>query len=152
MRLIRELLLLTCLLLGLILALIINVAFSFRELKTKPPEQKEIVIRKSLRQIQNQWGKQLFKDNCAGCHNRNMHDNSMGPALGGVRERWKNNDTDIYDFIRNSQAVIQGGDEYAKKLFEKWEIELPPFSNLNDEEIEAVLDYIDEQYDRLKKY
>ena len=35
-----------------------------------------------------QKGKDLFKNNCAACHNRDMQSNLTGPALGGVQERW----------------------------------------------------------------
>ena len=52
-------------------------------------------------------GKVLFKTNCAQCHNRNMKDDLTGPALAGVRERWKDfPKEDLYNWIRNSQKLI----------------------------------------------
>ncbi len=149
MRLVRELLLLTYLLIFAILALIINLSFFSHDPKMNAADQKEILIDKPLKPIKNQLGNQLFKANCAACHNRNMRDGLVGPALGGVQERWENNDADIYDFIRNSQVVINSGNDYAKNLFIKWErTQMTSFPNLRDEEIEAILDYIDEQYSR----
>jgi len=91
-------------------------------------------------------GKRLFKINCAQCHNKNMVDDLTGPALKGVKERWLGKEALLYDWIRNSQAVIATGDPYAKELYTKWNKTLMnPFPNLTDEEIEAILEYI-EQY------
>ena len=117
MKLVRELLLLACLLLFSVLALMFNLSF-FSDNSTKESlVQKKVLIDKPFKPIKNQLGKQLFKDNCAACHNRNMKSVLVGPALGGVKERWKNNDANIYDFIRNSEAVINSGNNYAKNLF-----------------------------------
>jgi len=133
----------------LIVALMINLSFFSHLSIQKSVEQNEIAIKQEPKPIKNQKGKQIFKNNCAACHNRNMQDGLIGPALGGVRERWKDNDANIYDFIRNPQAVIKSGNGYAKNLFKKWTPnEMPPFLNLKDEEIEAILDYIDEIYYR----
>ncbi|HRW76688.1 MAG TPA: cytochrome c, partial [Saprospiraceae bacterium] len=65
-------------------------------------------------------GKQLFKANCAQCHNRNMKDNLTGPALGGVQERWAGREELLYGWIRNSQSVIASGDPYAVDLYNTW--------------------------------
>jgi len=79
-------------------------------------------------------GKKLFKSNCASCHNRNMRDEMTGPALAGVRSR-----------IRNSAQLIADEDVYALALFKKWDRSvMTAFPNLRDEEIDAMLAYIDE--------
>ncbi len=75
-----------------------------------------------------------------------MQDGLIGLALGGVQKRWENNDANLYDFIRNSQAVIVGGNKYAKDLFKKWDTEMPPFSNLKNKEIDSILNYIEEMH------
>jgi mono/diheme cytochrome c family protein len=148
-RLLRELIFLTLLLIFTIFALLINLSFFSDESSVKATEGKEILVDKPLKPIQNQLGMQLFRNNCAACHNRNMRDGLIGPALGGVRERWIGNEANIYDFVRNSQVVIKSGNAYAKDLFEKWKPNImPPFSNIKDEEIDAILDYIDEQFSR----
>ena len=89
-------------------------------------------------------GKKLFKSNCASCHNRNMRDEMTGPALAGVRSRWEGRETLLYDWIRNSANLIADKDAYALALFEKWDrTAMTAFPNLSDEEIEAMLAYID---------
>jgi len=87
-------------------------------------------------------GAQLFKA-CAVCHHIGKG-RLVGPDLYQVTQRrdreW------LIKFIRNSQEVVQSGDAYAVKLFEEYnKIPMPP-AGLNDEQINAVLDYI-EKYD-----
>ena len=92
-------------------------------------------------------GKQLFKANCAQCHNRNMKDKLTGPALGGVQERWVGKETVLYSWIRNSQAVIASGDPYAVAIYNEWnKVLMNPFPNLTDDEIASILTYVDAVY------
>lgn len=92
-------------------------------------------------------GKQLFKANCAQCHNRNMKDKLTGPALGGVQERWAGKEDVLYAWIRNSQAVIASGDPYAVALYNEWnKVLMNPFPNLTDDDIASTLLYIDAVY------
>ncbi len=90
-------------------------------------------------------GKTLFKNNCASCHNRNMKDKLIGPALGGVEERWSDfPKEDLYSFIRNNRALYAAGHPRAKLLIDKWKLVMNAFPNLKDDEIEAILLYIDD--------
>ena len=92
-------------------------------------------------------GKQLFKANCAQCHNRNMKDNLTGPALGGVQERWAGREELLYAWIRNSQAVIASGDPYAVELYNTWnKVLMNPYPDLTDDEIGSLLAYVDAVY------
>ena len=92
-------------------------------------------------------GKQLFKANCAQCHNRNMKDKLTGPALGGVQERWAGKEDVLYAWIRNSQAVIASGDPYAVALYNEWnKVLMNPFPNLTDDDIASILLYVDAVY------
>ncbi len=95
-----------------------------------------------------QKGKDLFKNNCASCHNRDMQTNLTGPALGGLQERWAAYPrTDLYQWIRNSQALIDAGHPRAQELWNKWKpVIMTPASSLKDEDIEAILTYVEEQY------
>ncbi|WP_373553096.1 cytochrome c [Haliscomenobacter sp.] len=95
-----------------------------------------------------QKGKDLFKNNCASCHNRDMQSNLTGPALGGVQERWAAYPrTDLYQWIRNSQALIDAGHPRAQELWNKWKpVIMTPSSSLKDEDIDAILTYVEEQY------
>ncbi|GAB1398257.1 hypothetical protein MASR1M65_30370 [Saprospiraceae bacterium] len=89
-------------------------------------------------------GKDLFKANCAACHNKNMKDDLTGPALGGVQERWAGREKLLHDWIRNSQAVIGSGDKYANDLYVKWnKSQMNAFPNLTDDDINSLLLYID---------
>lgn len=89
-------------------------------------------------------GKDLFKADCAACHNKNMKDDLTGPALGGVQSRWAGKEKLLHDWIRNSQAVIASGDAYAVALYNKHNKSLmTPFPSLKDEEIENILAYVD---------
>jgi mono/diheme cytochrome c family protein len=90
-------------------------------------------------------GAQLFMP-CKACHNIGTG-KLIGPDLSGVTKRrdkeW------LYRFIKNSQDVVKSGDEYAVKLFEAHnKIPMPPFA-YSDEQIDAVLNYI-ENYDAAK--
>ncbi|CAN5387956.1 c-type cytochrome [soil metagenome] len=86
-------------------------------------------------------GQSLFTNNCAVCHaiDRQL----IGPALQGVTERrpipW------LIAFIRNSQRVIQSGDEYAVNLYNQYnKMQMPAFP-YSDEEIMSILAYIEQE-------
>ncbi len=95
-----------------------------------------------------QDGKALFQNNCASCHAKNMKTNATGPALGGTQERWADYpEADLYSWIRNSQAMIEAGHPRANELWDEWgPTVMTSFQNLKDEEIAAILSYIDEVY------
>lgn len=83
-------------------------------------------------------GEQLFKINCAQCHNPKQ--DFTGPALSGATSRWQDKNL-LHDFVKNSQAVI-AKDAYAKALFTKWNgTIMQPFPQLSAAEIDAILDY-----------
>lgn len=84
-------------------------------------------------------GEELFTSNCKVCHA--VHEQVIGPALKNVYERrtveW------ILNYVPNAQKVIDGGDEYAAKLFEQFNgILMTPFPNLKETDILNVLAYI----------
>jgi mono/diheme cytochrome c family protein len=92
-------------------------------------------------------GKDLFKANCASCHNKNMKDDLTGPALGGVEQRWSGKEKLLYSWIKNSQGVIASGDAYAVALYNKYnKSQMSSFPNLKDEDIASILAYIDAAY------
>lgn len=83
-------------------------------------------------------GQLLFKNNCQVCHE--VHEEKIGPALADVHNRkpveW------IKSFISNSQKVIQGGDEYAVKLYNDYNQTLMTSFDFSDEELNSVIEYI----------
>ena len=88
-------------------------------------------------------GMQLFKNNCGSCHAKNMKAKMTGPALVDVEKRWNGNRENLYAWIKNSQAYLTTGDEYANQLYlEYGESVMTAFPNLKDEEIDAILDYV----------
>jgi len=90
-------------------------------------------------------GKSLFKSNCATCHNKNMKDDLTGPALAGVTERWMAfPKEDLYNWIRNSQKLINEKHPKAMEVGKEWGfVAMTSFPNLSNEDIEAILLYVE---------
>ena len=88
-------------------------------------------------------GEKLFNQNCASCH---FPDKDMtGPALKGARERWIENSSEekLYDWVRNSTAVIESGDAYANQLFSEWGSVMTA-QNVTNEQVDDILAYVEE--------
>ncbi|GAA4450701.1 c-type cytochrome [Rurimicrobium arvi] len=85
-------------------------------------------------------GQALFKANCASCHNP-LKD-ATGPALQGVDKRVPSKEW-LHKWVHNSAGVIASGDKYANDLYNKWgKTAMTAFPNLSDEEIDAVVTYV----------
>jgi len=93
-------------------------------------------------------GKQLFKENCAQCHARNMVDQLTGPALGGIEERWSAFPrADLFRWIRSSQEMIAEKHPRAVLLWAEFQPTIMnDFPNLTDQDIEALLLFIETTY------
>jgi cytochrome c2 len=85
-------------------------------------------------------GKTLFQQNCASCHA--LFKDLTGPGLAGVRQRWSS-EYMLITWIRNWNLAVASGDPYAIKVKDWSAASMMTFS-LSDEEIRAVLAYIDE--------
>jgi cytochrome c551/c552 len=85
-------------------------------------------------------GKTLFQQNCASCHA--LFKDLTGPGLAGVRQRWSSEDM-LITWIRNWNLAVASGDPYATKI-KNWSTASMITFTLSDEEIKAVLAYIDE--------
>lgn len=85
-------------------------------------------------------GEILFKANCASCHK--IDKDFTGPALKGAVQRWGDKKL-MYDFIRNSSAVIREN-AYARQLFEKWNRTMMTPFDLTDAQIDAIINYTEE--------
>lgn len=82
----------------------------------------------------------LFSSKCSMCHAFN--EDKIGPALAGVQQRW-NDKQKLKAFIRNSQAVIAGGDPYATALYAKWnQSAMPSFPELSEQELDELIEYL----------
>lgn len=94
-------------------------------------------------EVDKEKGKALFKAQCAKCHY--VTDKKfVGPGLKGVRERWDNDDSRLYAWIRNSAEFLKTGDTYANNLFKEYNASPMPAFNMSDEEIANILAYIDD--------
>ena len=96
-------------------------------------------------------GKTLFRNACAQCHNKNMKSDLTGPALGGVEERWADYpQEDLYNWIRNSQAMIASGHPRATELWAEWKpTVMNPYPDYTDDQIASLLLYIDQEYTKV---
>lgn len=88
-------------------------------------------------------GEQIFKNNCAACHNTS-DETLVGPGLKGIGERrpldW------IVKWVHNPQAVIASGDKYANDLFKKFnQAQMTAYPNYSEDQIKSVIAYIDAQ-------
>jgi mono/diheme cytochrome c family protein len=83
-------------------------------------------------------GESLFKANCTQCHA--INEKIIGPALKNVHERrskeW------LLKWIRNSQKLIQSGDEEAVALWQEYQKTAMPAYPFSDDEITSILSYI----------
>lgn len=85
-------------------------------------------------------GEKLFKGNCASCHK--VDTKMTGPALSGVKAKWEGKG-DIYAWVKNSQAYLKTGNELAVAIWEEYKpVPMTPVA-LSNEEIDAVLYYVD---------
>lgn len=85
-------------------------------------------------------GEGLFKSNaCNSCHA--IDKRMTGPALGKLLTE----DTDdkwIAKWIQNSQALVTGGDAKAKKIFDEYQIVMPPFPGVSDADAADIIAYV----------
>jgi mono/diheme cytochrome c family protein len=86
-------------------------------------------------------GQSLFNNNCAACHAVSA-EVVVGPGLKGITQRrpepW------LVSWIKNSQKVVASGDQYAVELYNKFnKTPMPAFDSFTDDEMKALLKYID---------
>lgn len=89
---------------------------------------------------QAQDGKALFNAKCASCHA--IDKQLVGPALKGVEDRWDDKKM-IYEWVRNSAVVIKKGYPRAVTVYNEFnKVQMTAFPELKDQDIDAVLAYI----------
>lgn len=87
-------------------------------------------------------GQTIFKEYCAQCHSTG-NDAIVGPGLQGIQKRrdveW------LRKWIRNPQKVLDSKDKYAIELYNKFnKTQMSSFWNFTDEDIDAILKYVEE--------
>ena len=87
----------------------------------------------------------LFKAKCASCHQ--PHKNGTGPKLFKVRDKWSTGgakEGSIYTWVKNWQNAA-ATDPYAKQVSQTMPTAMSVFPDLKNDEIDAILDYVDAQ-------
>jgi cytochrome c551/c552 len=84
-------------------------------------------------------GEAIFKANCKQCHA--INDVVVGPALKDAHKRWPNKAA-MANFIKYPQKVIDGGNAYAKGLYDKYKQYMPNHDFLSDGDIDNVIAWI----------
>ncbi len=87
-------------------------------------------------------GEIIFKSNCASCHTIGKG-NLVGPDLEGLMER--RDESWVRRFIQSSQSLLAEGDSLALALFQENNYVPMPDQLLSEEDLTAVLDYINAQ-------
>ena len=90
-------------------------------------------------------GKQLFKNNCASCHN--MEKKVVGPALKNVV---KNQGEDwTKSWIKNNNKLRASGDKLANQIFKEYNgMAMPAYEHLGDEAIVDLTAYLAQYNDK----
>ncbi|MBL7738497.1 MAG: c-type cytochrome [Chitinophagaceae bacterium] len=119
----------------------------------KPITQKLTLLLFSLTvfsgiQTYAQDGQTLFQSKCAACHN--VFKDLTGPALGGLETRgpWADRQ-ELYKWVRNPEGYMKA-DEYTQGLKAKYNSIMTAFPALKDEEIDAIVTYIDTEFKKPK--
>jgi cytochrome c551/c552 len=84
-------------------------------------------------------GEAIFKANCKSCHA--IGDQVVGPALKDAHKRWPSKAA-MAAFIKYPQKTIDGGNAYAKGLYDKYKQYMPNHDFLKDSDIDNVIAWI----------
>jgi len=93
-------------------------------------------------------GKELFRGNCATCHNKNMKQDMTGPALKGAIRRF-NNDTIKFTkyLIDQENYLITENDERILLMHDKFmKIKKPKYEELTINDAKSIIKYIEKIY------
>lgn len=99
----------------------------------------------SVFKVHGQDGEALFKSQCATCHQ--PHKDGTGPKLYEVRQKWEDGgakEGSIYQWVKNWQ-VAAAEDPYAQEVSQWAPTAMSLFPSLENEQIDAILDYVDAQ-------
>ena len=141
---------------GFLLTVVVIGAFKFSDLllSIPPPPEKmptaptgyssHSIPIDSYKPYNGPDGKAIFQNNCASCHSA-LKD-LTGPALGGVTQRLPDRKL-VYKWVRNPAGVLKSGDVYFNTLKKRFNnVQMIPFPDLSDAEIDAIISYIEKTY------
>ena len=90
-------------------------------------------------------GKQLFKNNCASCHN--MEKKVVGPALKNVVKNQGEDWTKAW--IKNNNKLRASGDKHANQIFKEYNgMAMTAYEHLGDEAIVDLTAYLAQYNDK----
>lgn len=95
-------------------------------------------------------GEQIYRSRCATCHSITGNElaGALGPDLLGVTQRrekrW------LYDWLKAPDQMLNKKDPIAMAMYEKYNKLAMPNMRLNKEEAEALLEYIDDETQRIQ--
>jgi cytochrome c oxidase subunit 2 len=91
-------------------------------------------------------GSKLFAANCASCHA--LKGKVVGPALAGVIDKYDEDYEWLNAWIKNNQKLIKSGDARANAIYDEYNgAAMNLFENLSDDEVTAILMWIDNDGD-----
>jgi nitrate reductase gamma subunit len=88
----------------------------------------------------SQDGEALFQQHCGVCHAMTSKD-LVGPGMAGVADR--RSEEWLTEWILNPMKMVEGGDEQAVEVYEKFnQVPMPAFEHLSEDDINALVQYI----------
>lgn len=112
--------------------LTIRVDAAVASVNASPPPARVITL--------NSTGKALFQNNCETCHS--VWKQVEGPSIFTIEQRIPDKRL-LYDWIRNSSAVLKSGNTYFNTLVSKYGgVRMTDFPQLTDDDVTAILQYI----------
>lgn len=102
--------------------------------------------------VYSQDGEGLFKAKCNTCHI--LEKNSTGPNLKGVKQKWIDGgeQENLYAWVKNSNELIMSGKSVLAKAIENFSTTKMPAQIVTNEEVDAILDYVDNYVKEEKVY
>lgn len=93
-------------------------------------------------------GKELFVQNCAACHNKNMKSAATGPALGGFMKRWNNDTTTVLHYLNNDSKYL---DTVSNQRMQSLKNQSTGFVEhmslaISNDDLKALTEYIENRY------
>jgi len=89
-------------------------------------------------------GKELFRGNCATCHNKNMNQDMAGPALKGAIKRFNNDTIKFARYLMDQENyLITENDKRIILIHENFKIKKPKYEKLTINDIKSIIEYIE---------
>jgi cytochrome c551/c552 len=117
----------------------------FRKIKNGCWTSLVVMVFASTFSANAQDGGALFSSKCSNCHH--PHKDGTGPKLSKVREKWENGgakEGSIYKWVNNWQTAA-ASDPYAMQVSKTKGTAMSAFPELSKKDIDAILDWVDEQ-------